>query len=197
MKSDQRNKLAVVVSLLAVLLAALHIAMPSLTIDNVTLLLLFFAIVPWLGYLLKEVELPGGIKVTYQDLEEKAAEIAEAGLLSKTVSQDISHKFNRLKGEDPNLALAGLRIEIEKSLRKLLYRYGTETKTGSIFALTRELAKRNIISEGACSALLDLTNLLNKAVHGAKVDKRAIDWAMSIGPQILTTLNETGNQKNI
>ncbi|MBI3170895.1 MAG: hypothetical protein HYZ22_20640 [Chloroflexi bacterium] len=46
------------------------------------------------------------------------------------------------------------------------------------------------------SALADMSGLLNSAVHGADVDKRATDWAMEIGPKILHSLDEKIDKYN-
>ncbi len=35
-----------------------------------------------------------------------------------------------------------------------------------------------------------MISLLNEAVHGAKVDKKALDWAMEVGPRILKALDK-------
>ena len=52
------------------------------------------------------------------------------------------------------------------------------------------LNERQILSLSERSAILDLTYLLNKAVHGAYVDKNSAHWAMSIGPKILEALDD-------
>ena len=35
-----------------------------------------------------------------------------------------------------------------------------------------------------------MNNLLNSAVHGAEVDRRAADWAIEIGPKLLASLDD-------
>ena len=35
-----------------------------------------------------------------------------------------------------------------------------------------------------------MVNMLNAAVHGATVDTQAAEWAINIGPKLLTSLDE-------
>lgn len=35
-----------------------------------------------------------------------------------------------------------------------------------------------------------MIGLLNSAIHGAKVDDRAVDWALDVGPRLLEALDE-------
>ena len=41
-----------------------------------------------------------------------------------------------------------------------------------------------------------MINLLNSAVHGAKVDSRSANWAIDIGPRLLTSLDERVDKTN-
>jgi len=193
---DKRDRLGAGISVAAIALAILHLVFPSLAIDTITVALLVIAVVPWLGPIFKRVELPGGVKVEYQELKEKEAEVARAGLLASTVAHEIAHSFLIIRGEDPNLALAGLRIELEKSLRALAERNGLPTERASVRTLARDLAGKQVISGEAYLALSDLATLLNRAVHGAEVDDRAVDWAMDVGPKLLTTLRTPTSQHN-
>jgi hypothetical protein len=173
----------------AVLLAAAHMVWPAASIDSITLGLLAIAVVPWLGPLFKSIELPGGVKVEYRELQE-AAEIADrAGLLTEVPRlARADFAFLAVSDRDPNLALAGLRIEIEKRLKELALATGGEPRVGGSGGLMHELRTRGVLSDEAFSALRGLTGLLNSAVHGAIVTPRAVAWAMEFGPKILAQL---------
>lgn len=112
-------------------------------------------------------------------------------MLSSTVAHEIAHAFLSTRTTDPNLALAALRLELEKSLKTLAAKHQINTDKASIYKLARELAGKQVISANAYLALSDLSKLLNNAVHGADVDNRAVQWAMEIGPKILTALRDT------
>ncbi|RNG34203.1 hypothetical protein EEJ42_06095 [Streptomyces botrytidirepellens] len=64
-------------SLLALGVAVAHLVAPDLKIDNVTVALLVIAVVPWLRELFTSIELPGGLRVEFRDVEQRI-EAAEA-----------------------------------------------------------------------------------------------------------------------
>ena len=98
--------------------------------------------------------------------------------------------YERIATEDPNLALAGLRIEIERALVLLGASQGITATRGPILWIARELTKDGTLPEGTVSVLTDLLPLLNKAVHGAQVDQRSVEWALGAGAEILAALKK-------
>jgi hypothetical protein len=89
---------------------------------------------------------------------------------------------------DPNLALAGLRIEIEKRLRMLAEKHRIEVD-GSLIWLFRKLQGRGVLNEDSIAGLQDLIMAGDKAVHGSKVEEAVADWAFEYGPQVLAVLD--------
>ncbi|MFD7505211.1 hypothetical protein [Streptomyces sp. NPDC059850] len=73
----RRHLVAGAVSVLALGVAVAHLVKPDLKIDNVTVALLVIAIVPWLRTLFTSIELPGGLRVEFRDVEQRI-EAAEA-----------------------------------------------------------------------------------------------------------------------
>jgi hypothetical protein len=63
----------IVVSVVALVAAGVHMWMPTLTIDSVTIALLVIAAVPWLQPLIRSIELLG-VKLELQELQSKVAE---------------------------------------------------------------------------------------------------------------------------
>ena len=94
----------------------------------------------------------------------------------------------RIASEDPNLALAGLRIEIEKELLNLASRHGISTNRYSVMQIAKELTQQNVFGAGAYLAVGDLMGLLNNAVHGAKVEPASVAWALDAGTQLVESL---------
>lgn len=172
----------------ALLLAIAHLIWPDLKIDAITLTLVVIAIVPWLAPLFKSLELPGGWKVEFKDLLRAEEEADEAGLLAEA-NGGPDYSFQLVADEDPNLALAGLRIEIETRLANLARSHGIGIERTSVGRLMRLLSKEEVLSYKEESVLADLVGLLNHAVHGAEVDSRSADWAMSVGPRLLKALD--------
>jgi hypothetical protein len=188
------KRLRQVVTLVALALALGHLLWPSLAIDAITVMLVATAVVPWLAPLFKSLELPGGWKVEFQEQLRETVERAEqVGLLAPPaapLAPQIEYSFLRLADEDPNLALAGLRIEIEKRLVALAEKHGIEVRGRGVGQLLRLLSDRSILGHQERSILSDLTGLLNSAVHGATVDRKTAEWAMEIGPRLLHALDD-------
>jgi len=179
------------VTLGALAVALAHIVFPRLAIDAVALVLIVVAVVPWLAPLFKSVQIPGGWKVEFQELQDVAAKAGDAGLLSHAPpAAETEYAFQSVAERDPNLALAGLRIELEKRLVRLAEANGIGTAMQGMGRLLGELARRGILSEDEESVLSDLVHLLNAAVHGASVDPRATEWAMDVGPLLIQSFEE-------
>ena len=100
--------------------------------------------------------------------------------------------FQQVAQDDPNLALAGLRIEIEKRLIGIAKRNNLDVRNCGIGQLLRLLSEHEVLDHRERSVLGDLTGLLNSAVHGASVDRQSASWAMDIGPRLLAALDELG-----
>lgn len=179
------------VTLGALAVALAHIVFPRLAIDAVALVLIVTAVVPWLAPLFKSVQVPGGWKVEFRELQAVAAKADDAGLLSPAPAASSGEfAFQSVAERDPNLALAGLRIELEKRLVRLAEVHGVGTAMQGMGRLLRELARRKILADDEESVLSDLVHLLDAAVHGAAVDPRATEWAMDVGPQLIQSFEE-------
>ena len=186
------KKLRQSVTLCALILAIAHLIWPNIAIDAITLALVVIAILPWLAPLVKSLELPGGWKVEFQELQKAASRADTAGLLAAVPSRsEDSFSFQSISKRDPNLALAGLRIEIEKRLSKLAEVNNVALRRPmGIGQLLRALAQREVLTNEERSILSDMVNMLNAAVHGAIVDRQSADWAIDVGPRLLTSLDE-------
>jgi len=190
-----------IITICAIGLALLHVLRPELNVDAITVALLAIAVVPWLAPLFKSVELPGGLKVEYRDLVEAKKKAEEAGLVSSVQSKSTTNRrryaYETVVGHDPNLALAGLRIEIETRLRDIAMSHSIDTERRSIGQVANQLKERGVLKELQLSALLDLLPLLNSAAHGATVDERASQWAADIGPQLLQSLDALKGERQL
>ncbi len=179
----------IIISGVAVVIALVHVLFPTVQIDTTTLVLLVIAGLPWLAPILKSVELPGGFKLEFQELQKAKEEAGRAGLLeSAPVNQE--PPYLAVAEEDPNLALAGLRIEIEKRLRAIAAACGLDSERQSIGQILRRLPVNAAISEAQYFVISDLLALLNRAVHGAEVDPRSARWAIDVGPRLLAALDK-------
>lgn len=185
------TRIRIGISVISVLIIVLHISFPDLDIDGVTLGLVILAVIPWLAPIFKSLEFPGGWKVEFQDLIKVQNDADKAGLLSPISEQEAmpEYSFQVIAEDDPNLALAGLRIEIEKRLQSIAASQHIRINTRGVGGLMRKLYETGTLSQSEYDVLADMIGLLNAAVHGAEVDKRAVNWAMETGSRLLKSLD--------
>jgi hypothetical protein len=192
---DSIKKIQISITLTALLVAIVHIIWPTLKIDSITLTLIIIAIAPWLAPLIKSLELPGGLKFEFKELERVEMAAKAAGLINdKPTHLNKDYAFLEIAEINPSLALAGLRIELEKSLKKLDELNRKEgvamSARSSISMMMYGLYQKQIITNQERAALADIIGVLNKAVHGEELDYRTTQWVIDIGPQILDSINK-------
>jgi len=139
------------------------------------------------------LEFPGGWKIEFRDLQQARDKAIQAGLLPPldTTRKAEEYSFELVAERDPNLALAGLRIELEKRLRQLAMSRNLKIqKAASTGNLLNILGHADVLNPDERSVLADMVGLLNSAVHGATVDPRAASWAIEVGSPLLKTLDD-------
>ena len=88
----------IIISSIALLLAMAHVFYPKVQIDEIIITLFVIGVIPWLYHLFKSVELPGGLKISFQDFEKAESRLARAGLVKKRMMSKIrTDIFMRLK----------------------------------------------------------------------------------------------------
>lgn len=192
-----KRKIKLTITTVAVLIAATHIIFPIINIDLITVVLFALAIIPWLEPLFKSVELPGGLKLEFQDLQKLEDEAKKAGLIKpETQSENeviknetAPYSFVEIAEQNQELALVSLRIEIEKRLREIAAKYGIETKKFSILNLINNLSSKDILTKDENSSLRDMIITLNQAAHGVEYDQRNAQWVIENGPKIIDSLD--------
>jgi hypothetical protein len=180
-------KLAITVSALACVAA--RIIWPDLKIDAITLGLLVVAVLPWLAALIESAKFPGGWEVKFRDVQQAGAKVTgspEAAAAAAPTQQ--TNDFLASLSRDPNLALVGLRIEIEKRLRRLARQHGIPENQPPT-RLVRELQSTGALSHPTVSGLQELIMAGNQAAHGARVQEGVAEWAAEYGPQVLSALD--------
>ena len=94
---------------------------------------------------------------------------------------------------DPQLGLAKLRIELEKTLTLLLTQRKNSVQSihyFSLFKLLTELEKSKLIPPELASALKDILPLINRAVHGQYIRQEDANKVAVIGVRLLNNLKE-------
>lgn len=189
------------ISLIAIILTIVHLIFPKLNIDLITVFLLALAIIPWLESLFKSVELPGGLKFEFQDLERIELEAKEAGLINNAISEKeeevykFDYPFIELAKTNQSLALVSLRIEIEKRLRLIAEKYSIDANRNSMTRILKMLSQKGILSSQEDSTIRDMIYTLNQAAHGVDFDERTAEWIIDNGPQIIYSLDSKINSR--
>jgi len=193
----------VIISVLAVALALVHQFVPEAKIDATTLVLIAAAILPWILHHLKGFEIPGVVKIDLIDtkaatdkvtrtIQPGTGQLATTGHPS-TVKIEPTHEFfaglRVVYGSDPNLALVGFRIEVEKRVRELARVHGLATDRDPLQRLIRDLTNSGVIPPDAGSGLMEMIALGNSAAHGAAVSADAASWVLDVGPSIRLQLD--------
>ena len=188
-------KTKIAITVVCVLLAVGHNVWPGLKLDLTTTILLVVSLLPWLAAVVRSGELPGGFKIELQDVKaatekvtaNKGVQVALAGI--SDIERGNAEFLREVGQSDPNLALVGLRIELERRLNRLASALGLQATRRSAGALLRELVSREAIDRETAAGLGDLIALGNQAAHGAEVSLNAASWALDAAPLVLEVLD--------
>ncbi|SHH21369.1 hypothetical protein SAMN05421866_2253 [Chryseobacterium oranimense] len=181
-----------IISACAIILFLGHLIFPTIKIDLITVILFCLIIIPWLEPLFKSVELPGGLKLEFHDLEKIEKEAEKVGLINKEKNSNIlseNYEFIEIANTNQSLALISLRIEIEKKLREIAHKYNIGANNFSISKIITILSEKNILSIQESRVLKEILYTLNQASHGVEYDVRTGSWIIEIGPEILKSLS--------
>lgn len=181
------------IALVALLLAVVDFIRPLSIVQFGLLVIALVALSPWaerLPTIFESAELPGGFKVNFREVTK---EIAAAGLLAEPSNQKGKPIYEIIYNDDPGLALAGLRIALEKRLKDLARITGHDEKR-PLSHVIRGLVEGEVLRPDQVSALNDLLPLLNRAVHAGDTSSEAAEWAMSVGPKLLAGLEQRAKE---
>ena len=155
----------------------------AFVLDKFSMGLLFLLAIPLLSPFLKKAKWFGAEFNFKEDIRKatKLVERSEAKAKEITSKQGIkpsefrtftTDTARKLLNSDPNLALAALRIEIERVLITAVAKItDNSNKPRSLRDSINSLYQSQILSEEQQEALQTICNTANKAVHGAEVSK--------------------------
>lgn len=178
--------LKVSISIVAMACIVLRFFFPDIKIDTITIGLLIVAVLPWFAVLIESAKLPGGWEVKFRDLEKAASDITKGAATNPLLADDVP-TFTAIATRDPNLALAALRIEIEKRVSAIATKHGIQSR--SIKQTLGQLRQNGVFDYRAIAGLDQIIDAGNKAVHGAPVEPSVAVWAIEYGPSVLSVLD--------
>lgn len=150
-------------------------------IDNFTILIYFISAIPFFAQFLKEVNILGANFKFQEEIRKieklinvsgtvKVRTVTNASLA--VVKSKALDNARKLLDSDPVLALAALRIEIEKSLKVIAKKLDLPIKEKrSITEIIVNLNRKEIFSREQVLVLRKIIQMCNKAIHGAVISK--------------------------
>jgi len=181
------TSLKIGITTISILLILVRLIWPNINIDSITLGLLVVAVLPWLSVLIESAEFPGGWKVKFRNIKDAGDKITgDEPLPSEQPKPEAS--YLDIANIDPNLALVGLRIEIEKRLRILGDCFNVPPNKPLTHILL-DLQLDNVLTYDVRDGLVELIRAGNSAAHGAKVEQDVANWAIDSGRNILAHLD--------
>jgi hypothetical protein len=167
------------------ILIVIHGIWPKMfMIDSLSMLLLFLLAIPLLAPFLKKAKLLGA-EFEFKDEIKKVKELVDKSVeqarkdhgdligRNENFETFLTSSAQRIAVDDPNLALAALRIDMERVLThavKVLIQTNEKhplpiTKSASL------LLEHGLISKEQEKAIFSITKICNKAVHGGEVSR--------------------------
>lgn len=172
----------------------------AVRVDSITLWLLgLLSIIPF-------VELIRKIKIGEFEAEigrDEIAKVQAKASVELTAAPDDEdeepeERIRELLREDPRLALAKVRIELEEALKRL---YATTAEAEpdwrrlSLSRLVDGLVRKEILNSSIAATLRDVITLANRAVHGERVEAAAAEELALLGVRLVYELQQLHEER--
>jgi hypothetical protein len=192
----------ITLSCLIFTLICLHLIFPKWAIDSITVTLLVLLLVVWILPWIKTLKIPGGAEIQMRDILKAEESLAKSNLPQRQESISTPNAvperqtenitlLEKILGRDPNLALANLRIEIEKRLMLLgKHQDANFSSLTGISKMIRTLRDRKVFDPEFALSLSKIVSVGNAAIHGAHVDPNVAERALNVGEELLRGLDQ-------
>ena len=198
--SERRIRLRLVqilLMLVVVLLLGAHITKWDVVqIDAVTLTLLgFLCLIPFTD-LIRKIKLGEfEAEIGKDEIAKAQAKVAmELPPLAEADPPASEARIRELLREDPRLALAKVRIELEEAIKRLYFVAPAESAIDprriSLSRMVDSLTRREVITGSLASAVRDVISLANRAVHGERVEASAAKELGILGVQLVHEIRQ-------
>jgi hypothetical protein len=98
---------------------------------------------------------------------------------------EISSSIKTLAESDPVIALAKIRIELEKALGQLARYNSLETKGHALGRIINEIANQEIITGEMGKTLRQVISVCNRAIHGESISEEGLTTIIDVGIELL------------
>ncbi len=196
-KPKMLRSIQVIVMLVTAFLLGAHVVKwDAIQVDTVTLALLgLLLLIPFAEFIRKiklgDFEAEIGKDEIAKIQAKAAAELPSPSTEELVISEE---EIRDLLATDPRLALAKIRIELEEALKRL-YLASVDPQPDlrrlSLGRLVDSLVQREVLKGSVASALRDVVNIANRAIHGERVEPGAAEDLALLGTRLVNELNQT------
>jgi len=170
----------------------------KITVDNTSIILLIIIFLSPFISAIKKIKLgdfeaeidPKEIQRIKENIETKLPDSEEPQEKPPEIENTVS-SIIQLVETDPVIALAKLRIELEKVITRLYRKTQQKTEQGRPVSLGRmvyQLANQELISQGIAGPIREIIAICNRAVHGEDIRERDAKAIVDIGTSLLKSL---------
>lgn len=181
---------------LAFILLGVHsFNIANISVDSTSILLLIIMLISPFVIAIKKIKYGDfEAEIDSQEIQKIKADF-EKTVHTKTEEDDslpeiykATDAIRDLANSDPVIALAKIRIELEKVLTRLARITLTETKRSPLGALVNKLMNHEIISSQVGKSLSEVINICNRAIHGEFISEEDADTIVELGIELLEDL---------
>lgn len=162
-----------------------------ITLPIVTLILVLL-ILPYVQYIQRlrwgpfEAELDRQI----EEARESVRRLPDVETPETTDRQEmVAKQLNSFLEDDPKVAVAALWIELEETLRNVLYQDG-EDMAMTLHELFKDMQETEVIDRGMQNNIRNIRDLRNEALHGGEITRMDAEQIIEIGLEVLSRLYE-------
>lgn len=175
------------------------LSLDKIKVDNTTIILLLVILVsPFVSAIKKikfgdfEAEIdPKEVRRVKEDVEAKMAEQDEEAVPPSPAMRSTVEAIASLSNDDPVLALAKLRMEIEKIVSKIHHRVLQNSKPKRFQPLSKmiiDLMRNELLSPDIAHPLREVISICNRAVHGEDIRSKDVESIIETGSYLLEML---------
>jgi hypothetical protein len=183
------------------LLAVHSLGIRAITVDTTSLFLIgFILLCPWLAALKRikigdfEAEIdPAEVKRLTADISKALPELQQEATPTPLGTSATGEAVRQLALSDPVLALAKLRIELERTLRRLHARTrqpASSPGNASLTKIIRDLAAHGVLPQSLAASIHDVVVICNRAIHGEDIRSQDALVVAETGGELLEGLEQ-------
>jgi Domain of unknown function (DUF4145) len=187
------------------LLTVHSLGIRAITVDTTSLLLIgFILLCPWLAALKRikigdfEAEIdPAEVKRLTADISKALPELQQEATPTRLGTSAAVEAVRQLAVSDPVLALAKLRIELERTLRRLhahTSQSASSPGNATLGRIIQGLAAHQALPQDLAASIRDVVAICNRAIHGEEIRSQDALVVAETGGELLEGLEQLARE---